>query len=51
MLFPKVVEFLWISVFPSPTRADLPALVLHMSMHYHSPLTTILGPYHDGNDH
>ena len=51
MLFPKVVEFLRISVFPSPTRADLPALVLHMSMHYHSPLATILGPVHDSNDH
>jgi hypothetical protein len=28
-----------------------PVLVLHMSMHYHSPLATILGPVHDGNDH
>jgi hypothetical protein len=28
-----------------------PALVLHMSMHYHPPLATILGPVHDGNDH
>jgi hypothetical protein len=28
-----------------------PALVLHMSMHYHLPLATILGPVHDGNDH
>ena len=28
-----------------------PALVLHMSLHYHSPPATILGPVHDGNDH
>src|SRR5262249_25846844 len=28
-----------------------PALVLHMSMHSHSPLATILRPVHDGNDH
>ena len=28
-----------------------PALVLRISMHYHSPLATILGPVHDGNDH
>jgi hypothetical protein len=27
------------------------ALVLHMSIHYHSPLATILGLVHDGNDH
>jgi hypothetical protein len=29
----------------------LPALALRMSMHYHSPLATILRPVHDGNDH
>jgi len=32
-------------------RRRPPVLVLHMSMHYHSPLATILGPVHDGNDH
>jgi hypothetical protein len=33
------------SVLPAPS------LVLHMSMHYHSPFTTISGPVHDSNDH
>jgi hypothetical protein len=28
-----------------------PSLVLHMSMHYHSPFATISGPVHDSNDH
>src|SRR5262245_28307662 len=28
-----------------------PALVQHMSMHYHSPLATFWGLVHDGNDH
>jgi len=27
------------------------ALVLQISMHYHSLLATILGPVHDGNNH
>jgi len=26
-------------------------VVLRMSMHYHSPLATHLGPVHDRNDH
>jgi hypothetical protein len=28
-----------------------PSLVLHMSMHYHSPFATISGPIHESNDH